>query len=89
MVNEEKVEKKPYRSKAEFRELNRLSVSDTVDLVLSEVSKEGEMVGYNINRYVNAEGFQGFTKGIQVPENMLTEFLKLFPKENLTLAAEA
>jgi hypothetical protein len=77
------------KSKAEFKELNRLQISDSVDLVLSEVSKEGKMVGYNINRYVNAEGFQGFTKGIQVPGDKLTEFLKLFPKENLTLAAEA
>lgn len=82
-------EKKPYRSKAEFKEIGRLQISDTVDMVLSEVHKEGKLSGYNINRYVNAEGFQGFTKGIQIPDDMLTDFLKLFPKENLTLAAEA
>ena len=76
-------------SKAEFKELNRCRISDSTEIVLSKVTKDGEISGYNINRFVDTEGFKGFTKGILVPPDMLTDFLKMFPKDNLTMAAEA
>jgi len=75
--------------KAEFKELARTRISDSTEIVLSEVHKEGGMTGYNINRFVNTDGFKGFTKGISIPPDMLTDFLKMFPKDNLTMAAEA
>lgn len=76
---------KPF-NKAEFKELGRVSISGTVTLVVSEIHKNGILQGYNINRHIITDGYDGFVKGQEVPAVHLTEFLKLFPQENLIAA---
>ena len=75
-------------SRPEFRELGRVKVSDTVDIVLSEIYKDGKLTEYNINRFINTDGYSGFTKGQEIPPCLLVLFLQLFPQEELTEASE-
>jgi len=74
--------------KLEFEELGREKVSDSTEIVISIARRDGKLIGYNINRYVNTEGFQGFTKGILIPDDMLAPVLALFPRDSLTLAMD-
>jgi len=82
---------KPKRYNSErrtrFNERGRIEVSDTVEIVVSEVIDEKNFVkGFSINKYISAENFTGFSKGVYIPEDMLNEFLKVFDKEDLELA---
>jgi len=71
------------KSRASFREVGRLEVSNTASIVISETYKEGKLVGYNINKWIETEHFTGFTKGLLIPKDLLPSFLALFPRQKL------
>lgn len=71
---------------AEFKEITRVRISDSVEVIFSEVHRDGKLTGYTLNKYITTEQYTGFTKGIFIPDDMLTDFLKLFPKDELQLA---
>lgn len=72
--------------KPDFKEVDRIKVSDTTDIVLSEVYREEKMTGYSLNKYIKTEDYTGYSRGIFIPDDMVAEFLKLFPKDILELA---
>ena len=72
----------------EFKEVGRIVVSDTTEVVLSELHNDDKLIGYTINKYVTSEKFTGFAKGAYIPVDMMIDFLKLFPKEMLEDALE-
>lgn len=78
------MEKSP---RASFKEIGRLKTSNTATIVLSETYREGKLVGYNINKWIDTKDFTGFTKGIFIPKDLLTNFLYIFPKDDLDLAS--
>jgi len=72
----------------EFKEIGRIRTSDSVEVVLSELYRDGKHVGFSLNKYVTSEEYTGFGKGVYIPEDLFIEFLKIFPKEDLQLALE-
>ncbi len=75
-------------SKPTFREITRVQLSDTVWAVLSTMKKETTLIGYSIGRYIDSEGYTGFTKNpIVIPEDLVVEFLKMFELSDLEAAA--
>ena len=75
------------KSRASFKEIGRIKTSNSATIVISETYREGKLVGYNINKWIDTETFTGFTKGIFIPKDLLTNFLILFPKDSLELAS--
>ena len=72
----------------EFKEIKRLRISDSTELILSEAYRGKDLRGYSISKYIISEKYTGYSRGIFIPEDLLYEFLKLFPKEDLKLASE-
>lgn len=72
---------------ADFKEIGRMPVSDTTEVVLSEVYRDKELRGFTIGKYITTLTYTGFAKGaVYIPEDLLPDFLKLFPKDDLQLA---
>lgn len=69
-----------------FKEIARLRTSNMVEVVLSEVYYDDKLTGYSLNKYVTTEEYTGFSKGVYIPEDLLIEFLKLFPQGDLQSA---
>jgi hypothetical protein len=66
------------KSEAEFTEIGRVKVSPTTNIVLSSVERIGEgIVGININGYIVSARYTGPTKGVFVPNDKISEFVKL------------
>jgi len=62
---------------AEFKELARLQVSDATEIVASQVIVNGAVTGFNINPYITSAKYTGFSKGIFVPADKMSEFKKM------------
>jgi hypothetical protein len=74
---------------AEFKEIGRIKVSTSSDVVLSSISEhEGKIIGYSISKFITAKNFTGFAKGTLIPVDNLPEFLALFPEEKLKEALQ-
>jgi len=68
----------------EFKEVNRLETSDSSAIVLSELRDGKELKGWVLNKWITSEKYTGFVKGgIMIPEEQLTDFLRLFPQDEL------
>ena len=67
-------------SSREYREIGRVTLSHSVDAIFSEVLRDGEVVGYNLNKWVTTTFYTGFTKGLFIPKDKLQDFLSMFPK---------
>jgi len=76
------------KEEVKFKEIGRIPISATTELVLSEVHKEDKLTGYSITKYITSTSYTGFSKGVYIPEDYLIEFLKLFSKENLEYALD-
>ena len=63
----------------EFKEINRIPISDSTEIVISEMNKNGKLYGYAVNKYITSEKYTGFAKGITIPLDKLQDFLKSFP----------
>ncbi len=60
---------------AQFKEIGRVTVKDSRDIVMSTVTDNGELKGVNINSYIRTKTYTGFTKdGVFVPEDKIEEF---------------
>jgi len=65
----------------EYKEIGRISVSDSTYIVLSSVHSDGELKGYNISKFISTEHYTGFAKGgISIPADSLEDFLGTFSK---------
>lgn len=62
-----------------FEEVGRVSkVSDTTDIVVSKLLKDGTLVGYVINKYVETEEFKGYPRGgVTIPDDRLSELIEI------------
>ena len=63
--------------KSDFEEIGRLTTSNSTDVVLSKVLKEGELVGFSLNKYVTTSQYVGYSKGIFIPPEKVDDFLAL------------
>lgn len=63
----------------QFVEVSRVRVSDSTEVVLSQVvpNDDGVVSGVNINTYITSNRYTGFTKGIFVPTDKVDDFKKL------------
>ena len=62
----------------EFKEVTRIEVSNSTDLVVSRVIVDGITKGYHINSYVQTLKYTGFTKGgVFVPIPKVDEFVDM------------
>lgn len=69
---------------AEFKEIGRCSLTDSEDAILSEMHKpDGTISAYYLTKFITSDKYSGPTKGIRIPEDMLVEFLKIFPLADL------
>lgn len=75
-------------TKAEFKEKGRIATSDTTEVVLSEVLKGKDVTGFSTNKFVKSERFEGFTKGIFIPEDCIQDYLALYDIDDLQSAIE-
>lgn len=75
-------------NRREYVELGRVKLSDAVEVVVSEIKREGKLTDYNINRHLDIEGYNGFVKGQEIPSDKIVPFLKVFPKNLLQAALE-
>lgn len=67
-----------------FKEIGECRLTDTETAILSEMTNnKGIMTSYYINKKVESDEFTGRTKGIRIPEDLLVEFLRMFPQEAL------
>ena len=67
-----------------FEEIGRVKTSDTTFIVISNMSDDKEHRGYTISKYIESETYTGFTRGgVSIPDDYITDFLKLFGRENL------
>lgn len=69
--------KESTKEKVDFKEVGRISVSDSTQLVVSTVTKGGKVTGYNINKYITSNKYTGFTKGNFLPKDQVEAFKKL------------
>lgn len=69
-----------------LEEVKRIQVSDSVEAVVSKSFRGEEFTGYLINKFVKSEKFTGHTRATFIPEDMLSEFLSAFDKEDLEFA---
>ncbi len=58
-----------------FKEVKRVKVTDSKDLVVSQVIDGTEVKGFNINSFITTEKYTGFTKGIMIPAAQVEEFI--------------
>ena len=72
--------------KSDFKEIGRVRTSDSIEVVLSELYRDGKFRGYSITKYVTSDEYTGWSKGVFIPEDMIIDFLKLFPKDDLEFA---
>ena len=62
----------------EFKEITRMEINDTTDLVVSRVIMNGVVKGSHINSYVRTQKYTGFAKGgVFVPVNKMDEFSEM------------
>lgn len=63
----------------QFVEVSRLRVSDSTEVVLSQVvpNDDGEVSGVNINTYITSNRYTGFAKGVFIPTDKVEDFKKL------------
>uniref|UniRef100_A0A6M3MDL0 Uncharacterized protein n=1 Tax=viral metagenome TaxID=1070528 RepID=A0A6M3MDL0_9ZZZZ len=63
----------------QFVEVSRVKVSDSTEVVLSQVipNNDGEVSGVNINTYITSDRYTGFTKGVFIPTDKVEDFKKL------------
>ena len=61
----------------DFREVGRIKVSPSVSVILSKTFRGEELTGYSLNKYINADDYKGYAKGIFIPIGQYPEFLKL------------
>ena len=71
-----------------FEEVGRVRVGDSTEVVLSRVVRGKEFRGYSVTKFVTTPEFTGWAKGTFIPEDYITDFLKLFPKKELEYALE-
>lgn len=82
----------PYKGKAkgDFKELGRIKITDSSELILSEISEGKVIKGLNIGKFVTSERYTGFAPGGNfIPGDMVIDFLTLFSREDLELALDA
>ncbi len=66
----------------DFKEIAKIKTSDKVHVILSSATKDGELTGVNICKYVETPKFTGYTKGTLIPK----EHLKTIAEELLKVA---
>lgn len=73
-----------------FKEIGRIQLTDSRWLVLSELTKDKEVIGLVISKYVESPGYTGFEKGggTMINAEMTTDFLAMFGKQELEWALE-
>jgi len=63
---------------AKFKEVARMTVNDSRDIVMSQVVEDGEVKGVVINNYITADSYSGFAKGgVLIPSDKLIEFSEI------------
>jgi len=72
----------------DFKEIARIKTTDSIELVLSEINKSGEVSGFAINPFITSEKYTGFGKGIGIPADELINFLAMFSTDDLRVAIE-
>ena len=72
--------------KSDFKEVGRVRTSDSTEVVLSELYRDRKFTGYSITKYVTSDEYTGWSKGVYIPEDMIIDFLKLSPKDDLEFA---
>jgi hypothetical protein len=68
--------------KVVFQERGRVQLTDENSLVISDVVKDGELIGLSFNKYIESEKYTGFTKGFMVPMELLDEVVEIIQKED-------
>ena len=59
----------------QFKEVTRIEVNKSRDIVASQVIEDGEVKGFNINSFIRTQKYTGFTKdGVFVPVEKIEEF---------------
>lgn len=74
-----------------YKSIGEIVLTDRVTAVLSEAYPDSAckgLKGYFLNKRLTTEKYTGPTPGIFIPEDILIEFLKIFPKEYLISASE-
>ncbi len=63
----------------QFVEMSRIRVSDSTEVVFSQVvpNDDGEVSGVNINTYITSARYTGFGKGVFVPTDKVEDFKKM------------
>ena len=60
---------------AQFKEITRIQVNESRDIVASQVVEDGVVKGINFNSFVRTQKYTGFTQGgMFVPVEKLEEF---------------
>lgn len=72
-----------------YKEVGRVRVGESEEAVLSECYTGEEMRGYFLNTYITTLKYTGPTKGLFLSEDIVVDYLSLFPKEDLELALSA
>lgn len=68
------------KTKAKFNPVAEVKVNDTTKIVLSEMTYEGEKIGFYVNNFINSEKYQGPSKGLFIPAAQMKEFKSIIEK---------
>ena len=68
------------KDEAVFTEVGREKLSDSQDLVVCVVTKDGKEDGKAVNPYINTPKYQGPTKGFLIPKGREKAVLKMLNK---------
>jgi len=63
----------------QFVEMSRLRVSDSTEVVLSQVvpNDDGVVSGVNINTYITSNRYTGFGRGVFIPTDKWSDFIEM------------
>jgi len=75
-------------SQGQFTELGRLQTTDSTQIVLSQVYRDGSCQGLSISKFITTDKYTGFGKGVYIPLADSPDFLHLFPKDDLQDAVD-
>ena len=63
---------------AQFKELGRINITETKNIVANQLIEDGEMKGVHFNTHIITAKYEGFAQGgLFIPANKLEEFGEL------------
>jgi len=61
----------------EYEEIGRVRISDTTEAMVSMMSKNGEVTGILIGKYITSKHYTGPTAGVFIPNDKIADFAKI------------